>query len=146
MFQDWLLASDEQEVKNREIKVIPFSFKLTELWSTLIQNNLHTITQYNLLLRIERNLLVTRVIIKIESHPCYPINADWFSWGWSKKKLKMADSKKLRFSSPPILNFFSRKFYRLVLPWVGTINWCNGHQCGSIYVVVKLSDISSKKG
>jgi hypothetical protein len=31
-------------------------------------------TLYNVLLRIARNLRVTRVIIKIESHPCYPKN------------------------------------------------------------------------
>ena len=29
--------------------------------------------------------LETRVIIKIESPPFYPIKFDWFSWGWRKK-------------------------------------------------------------
>ena len=37
----------------------------------------------------------------------------------AKKKFKMADSKKLRLSTPPILNIFSRKFQRLVLGRVG---------------------------
>ena len=36
-----------------------------------------------------------------------------------KKKLKVADSKKLSFFSPPILNIFSRKFQGLVLWSVG---------------------------
>ena len=41
---------------------------------------------------------------------------------WSfreKKKFKMADSKKLSFSTPPILNIFFQKFHRLVLGLVG---------------------------
>ena len=42
----------------------------------------------------------TRVIIQILTHPCYPINVDWFSLGWSKK-IKIADSKKTEiFNSP----------------------------------------------
>jgi hypothetical protein len=62
------------------------------------------------------------------THPCYIINVDWFSWGWSKrkisfwKKIKMAHSKKLRFSTPPILIFFSWKFQGLVLGLVGLID------------------------
>jgi hypothetical protein len=39
-----------------------------------------------------------------------------------KKKFEMADSKKLRFSKSPILEKFSRKFYRLVLGLVGLID------------------------
>ena len=39
-----------------------------------------------------------------------------------KKDSKMADSKKLRFSKSPILNFFSRKFYRMVLGLIGLID------------------------
>ena len=39
-----------------------------------------------------------------------------------KKKSKMADSKKLKFSKPPILKFFSRKFKRLILVLVGLID------------------------
>ena len=30
--------------------------------------------------------LKTRVIIKILTNPSYPINDDWFLWGWSKEK------------------------------------------------------------
>ena len=33
----------------------------------------------------------------------------------AKKNFKMADSKKLRFSKPPILKIFSPKYHRLVL-------------------------------
>ena len=36
-----------------------------------------------------------------------------------KKTTKMADSKKLRFSAPPILNIFLQKFQGLVLGLVG---------------------------
>ena len=41
------------------------------------------------------------------THPCYIKNVDWFSWGWSKKNVRL--KKKLRFSIPTILNFCSRK-------------------------------------
>ena len=39
----------------------------------------------------------------------YPINFDWFSWGWSKK-IHHGRLKKLRFSTPPILKFFFEFF------------------------------------
>ena len=65
-------------------------------------------------------LLEISVIIKISSPPWFPINYDWFESEWSKKKffekqkiLRMADSKKLRFSTPPILNIFSQKIWGL---------------------------------
>ena len=83
--------------------------------------------------RHTRNLLETRVIIKMLAHPCYPTNVDWFSWEWSKKinfckiVFKMADSKKLRFSKPPILKSFLWQFQRLAGPWVSRIDWCEGH-------------------
>ena len=31
-------------------------------------------------------------------------------------------------------------------PWVSRIDWCEGHQCDSTYMAVRLSDVSSKKG
>ena len=40
--------------------------------------------------------------------------------------------------------YFSWKFQRLVLEF--RINWCKGHQCGSTYIVIRLSNIISKKG
>jgi hypothetical protein len=39
-----------------------------------------------------------------------------------QKKIKMANSKKLRFSKRPILKKFSQNFYRLVLGLVGLID------------------------
>ena len=59
----------------------------------------------------------TRVIIKTSTHPWYPRIFDWFWWEWSKKKdwiffFKMAYSKKLRFSKPPILKKKNRKNFR----------------------------------
>ena len=63
----------------------------------------------------------TRGNIKIESHPFYHMICDWFSWGWSKKKIKMEDPKKLSFSKSPIHNIFWRfwKFF-----WVGHFDFC----------------------
>ena len=70
-------------------------------------------TLYNAILRIARNFLETRENIKISTHPYYHINLGWFSWEWSKKKyffskkkFKMADSKKAHFSKSPILKIF----------------------------------------
>ena len=58
-----------------------------------------------------------------------PYKFGWFSWEWgknyfffSKKKFKMADSKKAHFSKSPILKNFLRKFQRLVLGIVGLID------------------------
>ena len=31
-------------------------------------------------------------------------------------------------------------------PWMCRIDWCKGHWCGSTYMVVRLSDITSKTG
>ena len=42
--------------------------------------------------------------------------------GGEVKKIKMADSKILRFSTPPILNIFFQKFHGLVLGLVGLID------------------------
>ena len=57
----------------------------------------------------------------------------------------MTNSKKLSFSKPPILNIFFPKITGIG-PWVRRINWCKGHWCGSTYMVMRLSDISSKTG
>ena len=46
----------------------------------------------------------------------------YFRWDEAKKKLKMADSKKLSFSTSPKAEQFSPKFHRLVLGIVGLID------------------------
>ena len=93
--------------------------------------------------------LETRVIIKIPKNPCYPINGNWFSLGWSKKKIfwKKNQNGWLKktteiFNSPNSQYFFAKISW--IGPWVSRINWCKGHQCGSTYIVIKLSDVSSK--
>ena len=83
-------------------------------------------TLYNAILRTARIFLETRKNIKISTHLFYHINLGRFSWEWSKKKkifskkkFKMADSKKAHFSKSPILKIFLKKFLRLVLRLVG---------------------------
>ena len=45
----------------------------------------------------------------------------------------------------PILYIFLWKYLGLVLaPWMCKIDWCKGHWCGSMYMAMRLSDISSK--
>jgi hypothetical protein len=41
-----------------------------------------------------------------------------------------------------------KKFVKIsgIGPWVSRIDWCEGHWCGSNYMVVRLSDKSSKTG
>ena len=68
-----------------------------------------------------------------------------FSLKWSKKKFKMADSKKLSFSATPKSWAIVAKISQIG-PWVSRIDWCEGHQCDSTYMAVRLSDVSSKKG
>ena len=89
--------------------------------------------------------LETRVIIKI-STPSLLAKRLWLIFmgmklkifSFWKKKSKMTNSKKLRFSKSPILKLFLRKFHRLVLGLVGLID------AKDIDVAVRLSDISSK--
>ena len=59
-----------------------------------------------------------------------------------KKISKMADSKKLSFSSTPNFQYIFVKISQIG-PWVSRINWCKWHQCGSTYMVVRLSNVSS---
>ena len=107
-------------------------------------------TLYNAILRIARNFLETRENIKISTHPFYHVNLDWFSWEWSKKKnfsLKKK-SKMAVFQKWPFFKIAnSQKFFvkiSQIRPWVSRIAWCEGHWSGSTYMVVRLSDISSK--
>ena len=92
--------------------------------------------------------LETRIIIKISTHPCYQRNFDWLWWDRAKKILwkdfKMADSKKLNFKNPPILNIFFKNFRDW--SWVSRINWCKGYQFCSTYMVIRLSNLRWKKG
>ena len=105
---------------------------------------------YNVLLSIARNFLETRESIKISTHPFYHVNLDWFSWEWSKKKFFFwkKKSKMAVFQKWPFFkiansqNFFVK--ISQIRPWVSRIAWCEGHWSGSTYMVVRLSDISSK--
>ena len=95
--------------------------------------------------------LAFRVIIKILKNPCYTLNVDWFSLGWSKikfcflkKKSKMADYKKVIFQLHQFSIFFMKISWMCY--WVSINNWCKGHWCGSTYMIVRLSEIPSKIG
>jgi hypothetical protein len=66
-----------------------------------------------------------------------------------KKKLK----KKFQngcFSKWPFFKISNsqKKFVKFswICPWVSRIDWCEGHWCSSTYMVVRLSDVSSKTG
>ena len=114
----------------------------------LTQSRIYTL--YNELLRIARNLLETREYIKIESCSFYHMICDWFSWGSSKrnfffekKKSKMAVFQKWPFFKiANSQNFFVK--ISQIRPWVSRIAWCEGHWSSSTYMVMRLSDISSK--
>ena len=111
-----------------------FFFFLHKLWINdlcphsfcLVWCQIHTNTLYNVLLRIARNLLETRENVKISTHPFYHTNLDWFSKKLSKKKFKIANSRK---------NFAK---ISQIGPWVSRIDWCKVHWCSSTYMVVRL--------
>ena len=92
----------------------------------------------------------TRVIIKVTTHPCNPSIFDWFSWGWSKKHSKnkiskMTDTKNWVLQNRQFSIFFRKKKIGIGA-WVSRIDWCKGHQCGSTYMVIRLSDLRYKTG
>ena len=62
------------------------------------------------------------------------MSAELIFMGMKQKKIKMANSKKLSFSTPPILNIFTQKFKGLVLGSVEYIDartamYLNLHGC-----------------
>ena len=112
-----------------------------------------TSTLYNSILRIAMNLLETRENIKIESHSFYYIIYDRFSWGSIKKKKNFFLKKKVqngRLKKRSFFNSVNSWYFFLkiswIRPWVSRIDWFEGHWFSSTYMVVRLSDISSKTG
>ena len=96
--------------------------------------------------------LETMIIIKIKSHSFYPIICAWFWWGWSKKKCTFLKKKiqngwlkKTTFFKTVNSQYFFAKLSGIG-PWVSRINWCEGHQCDSTDMVVRLSNIRPKTG
>ena len=81
--------------------------------------------------------LETTIIIKIESHPFYPIIC-WFHWGWSKKKSKWPTQKTEIFKTANSQYFFD-KILGIGL-WIYRINWCEWLRYGSTHMVVRLSE------
>ena len=62
-----------------------------------------------------------------------------------KNKIQNGQLKKSAFFKiPNSQNFFAK--ISQIRPLVSRIDWCKGHQCGSTYMAVRLSDISSKTG
>ena len=102
-------------------------------------------TLYNAILRIARNFLETRENLKISTHPFYHVNLDWFFFFFWKKKIQNRRLKKSAFFKiANSQNFFTK--ISQIGPWVSRIDWCEGHWCGSMYMAVRLSDISSEIG
>ena len=125
------------------IKALTQGKKKTEKWLAV---------QCNILDPFVRNLWKQSYITTPvnESDPFYHIYLSWFSWKWSKKNIFFFEKKiqngRLKKSSffkiPNSQNFFVK--ISQIGPWVSRIAWCEGHWSGSTYMVVRLSDISSK--
>ena len=63
--------------------------------------------------------------------------------GKKQKKIQNGRLKKSAFFKiANSQNFFVKISW--IGPWVSRIEWCEGHWCSSMYMVVRLSDISSK--
>ena len=69
--------------------------------------------------------LETTIIIKIESHPFYPMICPWFWWGWSKKKSKWPTQKNEIFKTTNSQKNFAK--LSRISPWVYWINWRERH-------------------
>ena len=67
------------------------------------------------------------------THPCYPINFDLFSWEWSKK-IQNGHLKKTEF-----FKIANSQYLTDCGPWINRIDWCEGHWCGSTYMVIYQS-------
>ena len=65
-----------------------------------------------------------------------------FFW---KKNFKMADSKKVSFSTTPKSWAITAKI-SWIGPWVSRIDWCEGHWCDITYMIERRSNVSSKTG
>ena len=105
----------------------PFWVKLVNLHCNQSHYTHCYTSLYNIILRISRNLLETRENIKISTHPFYHTNLDWFSWEWTRKKnqekhSKSPTQKNWNILKSPILDFFFRKFHRLILGLVKLID------------------------
>ena len=80
--------------------------------------------------------------------PSLVYNKVWLIWidlkqfFFFEKKIKMAESKKLSFSTTTKSWAIAAKILRIG-PWVSRINCCEGHSFCSAYMVVRLSDVSS---
>jgi hypothetical protein len=68
-----------------------------------------------------------------------------FLWHKAKKKNQNGRLNKISFSSNANPQYFFMKFLWFG-PSVGKIDWCEWHWCCSFYMVMRLSDISSKTG
>ena len=65
--------------------------------------------------------------------------------GMKQKKIQNGRLKKTEFFNIAKSWAISAKI-SWIGPWVSRIDWCEGHQCDSTYMVVRLSDVSPKKG
>ena len=94
--------------------------------------------------------LETSVIIKISTHLCCPRTFTAFQGIKQKKNIyiyakKNRWLKKSTFFKTVNSQYFFAKLSGIV-HWNNRINWCEGHQCDSTDMVVRLSDIRPKTG
>ena len=69
----------------------------------------------------------------------------WLIFIGMKQKNQNSWLKKTEIFNSPNSQYFFAKISGIG-PWVSRINWCKLHQCGSTYMVIRLSNVSSKKG
>ena len=89
-------------------------------------------------------LMEIRVIIKIETNPCYPRICETFQQEWEKKRdffpiLKIDGFQKCQFFKSTNFEHFFTKISGNG-PWVSKRNRSLGQGCSSTYMVVRLSN------
>ena len=77
------------------------------------------------------------------SRSCQELPTDTATHPWPKK-IWFWEFKTGDFQLSQLSGFFPENSRDWSLE--NMINWCKGHQCDSTYMVVRLSDVSSKKG
>ena len=75
----------------------------------------------------------------------WPYKVGLIFMGTKQKKKSKWPTQKTEFFNSPNSQYIFLKILGIG-SWFSRINWYKGHQCGSTYMVVRLSNVSSKKG
>ena len=117
----WVFSSSSQF----ELRWMGWHYKLDWAKAKMVQCVSYF---YTPLIFLEIRVIIKNVEKSLLSYKC------WLIFIWMKQNKKNQNGRLI----------FDKISW--IGPWVGRIDRCEGHWCGSTYIVVRLSDISSKTG